>query len=199
MKLKSHLLAILFVVPIVGDPSSAHAADTGLFLQEVSRSGPTRFVKWAEQYYSERKQGKSGFQASGEQTGKVLGALVGGSLGLLSDDPIGGIKEGAKSGVGYGGGLGEAMGKTVGSEELEELITDYMNDREPLLEEANQIVQSCVSKGIAFSTCRRSQNISNITAEISQLNNNYCRKAIAIRQPKNPSQPILVPNLCQNN
>lgn len=190
-----------FITPILSAmifmSHPGYAADTGLFLQELSHSGLPHFAKWADQYYAERRAGKSGFDQAGAQTGKVLGGLLGGSLGLLGDDPMKDVKAGAKAGIGYGEVVGRSMGKTIGTDELEELITDYMNDRSAYLEKANAVIRSCVSGGTPFSTCRRSRDISEISSSISELNHNYCRRALELREPGDPSKPIFTPALCQ--
>ena len=139
----------------LGMPQARAAADLVLFLQQVSRVGPTQFVRWADGYYAERKEGKSGFQGSDAQLGSVTGAIMGGALGMLKDDMFSGIKQGAESGKDTGGKLGNAYGVVQGqSQALEDLITDYVNDRQPLLDKVEQMVDTCLQTGQPFSTCR---------------------------------------------
>ena len=195
-----NILSAWLIGMLISSPT--WAADSDLFLREISRTGPTRFVKWVEQYYGEREEGKSGFDAEGNQVGSITGALVGGSIGLFLGDGknmLGDLKHGATTGSKDGAWLGGTMAKGVGnSDELEEVITDYINDRQLLLDAVTQAVQSCVQKGGVFSQCRKSQAVAKLTSQISQLNYAYCRQATAVKQPNNPSQPILVPQLCQS-
>jgi len=182
----------------LGMPQARAAADLVLFLQQVSRVGPTQFVRWADGYYAERKEGKSGFQGSDAQLGSVTGAIMGGALGMLKDDMFSGIKQGAESGKDTGGKLGNAYGVVQGqSQALEDLITDYVNDRQPLLDKVEQMVDTCLQTGQPFSTCRRAQNLVTVVNRIAQLNMQYCRQAIQVPSPMDRTKAMLPPEICQ--
>lgn len=190
-------MRMVLLVAFLFEASNAFAADLTLFLQQSARTGPSCFVQWAEQYYAERKQGKSGFQESERKVGTVAGAIMGGAVGSLKDDMLSGMKNGFNSGKKYGGQLGEAYGVVEGrSQKMENLITDYVNDRQPLLDAIEKRVLACMQGGTKFSSCRMDQSVVALQSKIADLNNSYCRQAVAIPSPLDHNKRMLSPQLC---
>jgi len=186
------VVACLFVA------TSAFAADLTLFLRQASRSGPEGFVKWTEQYYAERKAGKSGFQGHESKVGSFAGAIIGGGVGSLKDDMFSGMKAGYANGKKAGAAVGDAYGAMEGrSQKMENLITDYINDRQPLLDTLEMKINACTRTGENFSSCRTSAEVERLTARIASLNYAYCRKAAAVPSPLDARKTMLPATLCQ--
>ena len=186
-------VAIIFVFIA----ANAFAADLTLFLRQASRSGPEGFVKWTEQYYAERKAGKSGFQGQEAKVGSFAGAIMGGGIGSLKDDMFRGMKEGYSSGKKAGAAVGNAYGAMEGrSQKMETLITDYINDRQPMLDSLEAKVTACTRGGENFSSCRASSEVERLTAKIAALNFAYCRKATAVPSPLDANKTMLPASLC---
>lgn len=191
------LLKIGITIVFVSIATSAFAADLTLFLRQASRTGPASFVKWTEQYYAERKEGKSGFQGREKKVGSVAGAIMGGGLGSLKDDMFGGIQSGYSTGKKAGAQLGNAYGALEGrSQKMEDLITDYINDRQPYLDAIEKKIDACMRKSENFSSCRTSSDVAQIVDKISTLNFSYCRKAIAVPSPLDPNKKMLSETIC---